>query len=138
MIIVKNIFTGKNYVWPTHSNALLLDRKSTRGSEAFLTAIKPGKFTHEHVHKDNEQVYYVIEGKGVIFSRLANKGSKKKVKINKFDLVLIPLKVYHQVFCTGKKSLRYLTIDIFPKGKPKDEPTWETHARKLALDTKQK
>src|SRR3989339_2035599 len=125
MIQTKNIYKGIDYKWPTHTNSLLLDRKHAAGTEVFLTTILPGKFTHSHVHKDNEQLYYVIEGAGsiVFFKKGATEKSRKRVAVRKNEIVFIPINIEHQVFCSGKRPLRYLTVDIFPKGKPKDEPT---------------
>ncbi|OGS19212.1 MAG: hypothetical protein A3J83_09060 [Elusimicrobia bacterium RIFOXYA2_FULL_40_6] len=137
MIQTKNIYKGRDFKWPTHTNSLLLDRKHAAGTEVFLTTIQPGKFTHSHIHNDNEQLYYVIEGAGkIVFFKKGQQNKKKTIAVNKEEIVFIPLKIEHQVFCFGKKPLRYLTIDIFPKGKPKDEPTWAAHARNLKRDTK--
>jgi len=136
-MIVKNIFKGKDYKWPTHTNSLLIDRKATKGSEVFLTRIEPKKFTHRHIHRDNEQLYYVIKGKGLITYRLKGEKIERKARIEEKDLVLIPIKTEHQVFCVGNKPLLYLTIDVFPKGKPKGEESWEAHARKLAIETRE-
>jgi len=135
MVKVRNIFAGKDYRWPTHTNSLVIDRKDARGSEVFLTTILPGKSTHRHVHRDNEQVYYVIGGKGLIVSGSPADKKDRKHMIKKNDVVLITIGTYHKVFCLDRQPLRYVTVDVFPKGKPKDEPTWAAHAKKLAVDT---
>jgi mannose-6-phosphate isomerase-like protein (cupin superfamily) len=135
-MIIKNIFRGQDYCWPTHTNSLLIDRKDTEGSEVFLTTIQPRKATHRHIHKDNEQLYYVISGKGLITYCLKGDKGDKKTEIKREDVVLIPIKTEHQVSCIGNSSLVYLTIDVFPRGKPKDDLTWESHAKKLAVQTK--
>ncbi|MDO9591641.1 MAG: cupin domain-containing protein [Erysipelotrichaceae bacterium] len=135
-MIIKNIFRGRNYCWPTHTNSLLIDRKDTEGTEVFLTTIQPGKATPFHIHKDNEQLYYVISGRGLITSCLEGGKGDKKTKIKREDVVLIPIKTEHQASCIGNSPLVYLTIDVFPRGKPKDAPTWEAHAKELAVQTK--
>lgn len=131
-MIVKDIKKGKDYRWSTHTNFLLIDRKDTEGSEVFLTIIEPKKFTPRHTHNDNEQLYYVIEGEGLLTSRSPCEMTDKKVKIIAGQVVFIPLQTEHQVACIGGKPLVYLTVDVFPKGKPADELTWEAHAKKLA------
>jgi len=131
-MIVKDINEGKDYRWSTHTNSLLIDRKDTEGSEVFLTTIEPKKFAPRHIHNDNEQLYYVIEGEGLITYRLSCETSDKEVKIKAGQVVFIPLETEHKIVCSGEKPLIYLTIDVFPKGKPTDEPTWDAHAKKLA------
>ena len=134
-MIVRSSLHGEDYNWPTHTNSLLIDRKDSRGTEALLTTIRPGKATHDHSHAENEQLYYVTQGAGQI--KHAAPGKKPRLaKIRKGDVVFIPLRTMHQVACRGRKPLRYITVDIFPGGKPKSEPTWAAHARKLAEETK--
>ena len=133
-MIVKDVKEGKDYRWSTHTNSLLIDRKDTEGSEVFLTTIEPKKFAPRHIHNDNEQLYYVIEGEGLITYRLFHEASDKEVKIKSGQVVFIPLKTEHQIVCLGEKPLIYLTVDVFPKGKPTDEPTWDAHAKKLAAN----
>jgi len=135
-IIVKNIKNGKEYRWLTHTNYLLLDRKDTIGTEVFLTTIKSNKFTHRHSHKYNEQLYYVIKGKGMIVYKYKNSSKDNKIYIKEKEVVFIPMETEHQIFSIGKSDLVYITIDIFPKGKPKDEKTWDDHAQKLTIETK--
>jgi len=100
MTIVKGIKKGKDYCWSTHTNSLLIDRKDTEGSEVFLTTIKPKKFTPRHAHNDNEQLYYVIEGEGLLTYRSLGEMTDKKVKIIAGQAVFIPLETEHQVACT--------------------------------------
>ena len=133
-MIVKDINKGKDYRWSTHTNSLLIDRKDTEGSEVFLTIIEPKNLAPRHIHDDNEQLYYVMEGEGLITYRLLNETTDRQVKIKAGQVVFIPLQTEHQITCLGEKSLIYLTIDVFPKGKPSDEPTWEAHAKKLAAN----
>ena len=132
MMIVKDSNEGKDYRWSTHTNSLLIDRRDTEGSEVFLTTIEPKKLAPRHVHDDNEQLYYVIKGEGLVTYRLPSETADQEVKIKAGQVVFIPLETDHQITCVGEKPLIYLTIDVFPKGKPTDEPTWEAHAKKLA------
>jgi len=53
----------------THINSLLIDRKDTEATEVLLTIIKPGNYTHRHLHTSNEQLYCVVEGEGTVISR---------------------------------------------------------------------
>ncbi|MCD6231293.1 cupin domain-containing protein [Candidatus Aerophobetes bacterium] len=133
-MIVKDIKNGKDYRWSTHINSLLIDRKDTEGTEVFLTKVEPKKSVPQHTHNDNEQLYYVIEGEGLINYRSPSESVGKKVKIKAGQIVFIPLKTEHQIICVGEKPLIYLTIDVFPKGKPPGEPTWDAHAKNLAIN----
>jgi|YNPBryBLVA2012_1023415.scaffolds.fasta_scaffold00230_22 mannose-6-phosphate isomerase-like protein (cupin superfamily) len=137
MALVKNMRRGIPYRWPTHTNALLIDRKGTRGTEVFLTTIMPGKSTHPHVHDANEQLYIVVSGRGrIVFRPGGGSRRTRTVGCTKDDIVFIPMHEVHQVFCRGTTPLRYVTVDIFPSGKPADEPTWAAHAARLRTETR--
>jgi len=105
--------------------------------EVFLTTIMPGRSTHPHVHESNEQLYIAVNGCGEIVFRTGS-GARcvRTVTFKKDDVVFIPMHESHQVFCRGTAPLRYITVDIFPAGKPADEPTWAAHAARLRKETR--
>jgi mannose-6-phosphate isomerase-like protein (cupin superfamily) len=115
----------KRYQFPTHINDLVVDRKDAKTSEVFVVVIEPGKAPPLHKHDDTEQVFYILEGKGV----LSIGAKRKKFPVGAGDVVRIPPHTLHSIQCSGKKALRYLAIDCFLNGRPKDEPTWDSHAR---------
>jgi len=114
------------YYFPTHDNLLVMDRSNAEVCEAFIVQVAPNKFTHRHVHDDTEQIFYILSGKGRLDME---RGAKKESFIlNPKDFVHVPRNCYHQTFCEGSDSLKYLAIDCFPKGHNPEEPTWDSHA----------
>lgn len=115
------------YYFPTHDNLLVMDRSNAETCEAFIVQVAPAKFTHRHVHDDTEQIFYILTGKGRL--DLERGGKKKSFILNPKDFVHVPRNCYHQTFCEGSDSLKYLAIDCFPNGHNPDEPTWDSHAK---------
>jgi mannose-6-phosphate isomerase-like protein (cupin superfamily) len=115
----------KRYQFPTHINDLVVDRADSKTSEVFVVVIEPGKAPPLHKHDDTEQVFYVLEGRGT----LSIGAQRKKFPVRPGDVVRIPPHTLHSIQCQGKKPLRYVAIDCFLGGRPKHEPTWDSHAR---------
>ena len=113
------------YRLPTHVNDLVMDRAEAETSEAFVVTLEAGEATPLHVHHDTEQVFYVLEGVGV----LQIGETPEQYPVNPGDLVRIPPHTFHKIACTGPQRLRYLCVDAFVGGRPKDEPTWDIHMR---------
>lgn len=117
----------QGYYFPTHDNLLVMDRVNAETCEAFIVQVAPAKFTHRHIHDDTEQIFYILSGKGRL--DLERGGKKESFILNPKDFVHVPRNCYHQTFCEGTDSLKYLAIDCFPNGHNPDEPTWDSHAR---------
>jgi mannose-6-phosphate isomerase-like protein (cupin superfamily) len=117
----------KHYRFPTHTNNLVLDRAEAETSEVFVVVLEPGEAPPFHKHNDTEQIFYILEGRG--FLRVAAK--KKLLSVRPGDVVRIPPLMFHSIRCSGKHPLTYLAIDCFIRGRPKAEPTWDSHARVL-------
>lgn len=117
----------EGYYFPTHDNLLVMDRSNAEVSEAFIVQVAPNKFTHRHVHDDTEQLFFILSGKGRL--DLERDGKMESFMLNPNDFVHVPRNCYHQTFCEGTDSLKYLAIDCFPSGHNPDEPTWDSHAR---------
>ena len=115
------------YRFPTHVNDLVMDRAEAETSEVFIVVLEPGEAPPLHVHHDTEQIFYVMEGNGLL--QIGDHPECYPVKPG--DVVHIPPHTYHRIFCDGDKPLRYLSVDCFVGGKPKDEPTWESHVRAI-------
>jgi len=117
------------YFFLQHCNELVMDRSRAEACEVFVTVIKPGKATPQHKHDDAEQVYYVLSGKGLI-----ERGKPTNVRqtIRPGDIVHVPRHSWHKVACSGRQTLKYLVVDVFPDGRPKKEPTWHSHASSVA------
>jgi len=117
----------EGYYFPTHDNLLVMDRSNAETCEAFIVQVAPNKATHRHVHADTEQIFYILSGKGKL--NLERGGKKESFMLNPKDFVHVPRNCYHQTFCEGTDSLKYLAIDCFPDGHDPNEPTWDSHAR---------
>jgi mannose-6-phosphate isomerase-like protein (cupin superfamily) len=115
----------KRYRFPTHVNDLVVDRADSETSEVFVVVLKPGEAPPLHQHDDTEQVFYILEGEGTL--RIGSE--KKEFAVRPADVVRVPPTVLHSIQCSGQKPLRYLAIDCFVAGRPKAEPTWDSHVR---------
>lgn len=115
------------YRFPTHVNELVMDRADAETSEAFIVVLEPGEAPPLHVHHDMEQIFYVVEGTGLL--RAGEPPEDHHVKPG--DLVRIPPHTVHKITCTGPRALRYLSVDAFVGGKTEAEPTWDSHVRVL-------
>jgi mannose-6-phosphate isomerase-like protein (cupin superfamily) len=117
----------KRYRFPTHINDLVIDRAAAETSEVFVVVLKPGEAPPLHQHDDTEQIFYLLEGKGVL--RIG--AAKKKFSVKPGDVIRVPPKTLHSIQCTGRRPLRYLAIDCFLNGRPATEPTWDAHVKVL-------
>ena len=54
------------YRFPTHTNDLIMDRRDATASEAFFVVLAPGEAPPLHVHNGVEQVFYILEGEGLL------------------------------------------------------------------------
>jgi mannose-6-phosphate isomerase-like protein (cupin superfamily) len=122
------VFSTKDtvhYRFPTHVNDLVMDRSQAATSEVFIVVLEPGEAPPLHVHDDTEQVFYVLEGAGL----LQIGESPERYAVKPGDVVRIPPSTYHRIFCDGAAPLRYLSVDCFVGGRPHDEPTWDSHVK---------
>lgn len=116
-----------HYRFPTHVNDLVMDRADATTSEVFVVVLEPGEAPPLHVHHDTEQIFFVMEGKGLL--QIGDSAERHAVKPG--DVVRIPPSAYHRIFCDGDRPLRYLSVDCFVGGKPSAEPTWDAHVREI-------
>jgi mannose-6-phosphate isomerase-like protein (cupin superfamily) len=103
-----------------------MDRSEAVTSEVFLVVLEPGEAPPLHVHHDTEQVFYVLRGSGLLQIG-ADPGERFPVAPG--NLVRVPPSTLHRIFCQGTEPLEYLSVDCFVNGRPKEEPTWESHVR---------
>jgi len=120
----------KRYRFPTHINDLVMDRAEAQTSEVFVVVLEPDEAPPLHKHDDTEQVFYILEGEGI----LKIGAEQKEIAVRPTDVVRIPPATLHTIQCTSQKPLRYLAIDCFVAGRPKDEPTWDSHARVMCRE----
>lgn len=120
----------KRYRFPTHINDLVMDRADAQTSEVFVVVLEPGEAPPLHKHDDTEQIFYILEGEGIL--RIGDE--KKEFVVHPADVVRIPPTVLHSIQCASPKPLRYLAVDCFVAGRPADEPTWDSHAQAMCRE----
>jgi mannose-6-phosphate isomerase-like protein (cupin superfamily) len=116
-----------HYRFPTHVNDLVMDRAEAAASEVFVVILEPGEAPPLHVHHDAEQIFYVMEGNGLL--QIGESAERYPVKPG--DVVRISPGTHHRIFCDGDKPLRYLSVDCFVGGRPQEEPTWDSHVKAI-------
>jgi mannose-6-phosphate isomerase-like protein (cupin superfamily) len=124
------VFSTRDYVhyrFPTHVNDLVMDRSEAESCEVFIVVLEPGEAPPFHVHHDTEQIFYIMQGSGVLQIGEA----LKSFQVKPGDVVRIPPHAFHRIQCTGPETLRYLSVDCFPGGRPQNEPTWDSHVQAL-------
>jgi len=119
--IVYSTQKTEGYYFPTHNNLLVMDRSNAEVAEVFIVEVASQKHTHKDIHNDTEQLFYVLSGKGKLY--IERDGEMENFDLAPTNIVHIPRYVYHQVFCEGSETLRYVAIDCFPNGKNANEPT---------------
>jgi len=107
-----------------------MDRAEARCSEVFLVVVEPGGAPPLHRHADTEQVFYILEGSGIL--SVGDPPSKHEVAPG--DVVRIPVDTLHAIRALPGVPLRYLCVDCFGGNRNKDEPTWDAHVRVLCRE----
>ena len=99
---------SKALVGPDNSGSSLLDFRISRYA--------PNAYVGEHVHKVQEQIYYVLEGEGVLTL------DKVRHLMRPHDYVYVPPGVRHSFTNTGTTGLVFLVVttpaddEPLPKG----------------------
>lgn len=117
------------YRYPTHTNDLLYGREEATTTEAFVVVLEPDEAPPLHVHPDVEQVFFMIEGSGLL--QVGEGAEAQTFRLNPGDIVRIPPHTPHAVRNDGKTPVRYLSVDAFAGPPPDDEPTWDSHVAAL-------
>lgn len=87
---------SKALVGPENSGSRLMDFRISRYA--------PMAYVQEHVHKVQEQVYYVLEGEGILTT------GKESHLMRPHDYVYVPPGVPHSFTNTGLDGLVFLVI----------------------------
>jgi len=128
--IMRYVFTTsglKRYEFPTHINDLVMDRAEATNSEVFVVVIHPNCAPPLHHHSDTEQVFHILEGKGML--TIGKEGKEFPVHVG--DVVRIPVGEWHSIRAESDVDLKYLCVDCFGGKRLPDEPTWDDHVRTL-------
>ena len=118
------------YHFPTHCCDLVVDRAQASCSEVFITVIRPNHATHWQVHDDTEQIFYILQGNGI----LTIGDDKKEFPLKAGDVVRVPMKTYHSVRSEGDTDVKYLCVDCFGADRSQVEPTWNDHIRTVCRE----
>jgi quercetin dioxygenase-like cupin family protein len=112
------------YEFPTHINDIIVDRAVAQNSEVFMVIVEDGKSVHHHQHADTEQIFYMLEGTGI----LSIGENKTEYGVKPGDVIRIPPTVLHSIRTNPGQNIKYLSVDCFGAQKPL-EPTWDEHVR---------
>jgi len=124
---VFNIDKFKRYKFPTHINDMVVPREKSTFSEVFVVVLEPGQAPPLHKHDDTEQIFYVLQGEGVL---TIGNAAKQQLKVVPGNIVRVPPSTFHSIKAGGNKTLRYLCIDCFG-ARPGAEPTWDDHVKTM-------
>lgn len=87
---------SKALVGPDNAGSRLIDFRISRYA--------PNAYVQEHVHKVQEQIYYVLEGEGVLIL------DEEKHLMRPHDYVYVPPGVRHSFTNTGVAGLVFLVV----------------------------
>lgn len=84
----------------------LIDRTTSSITRCSLAEerLEPGQAVTPHFHRETEEVYYILEGEGV----MTVGGEKRDVSAG--DAILIPLNAIHSLENTGSASMRIVLV----------------------------
>lgn len=97
---------------------MLLPRDISECTEAAMVRVKKGNVTPPHAHHEEEQTYFILEGKGLL------KIGKEEKEVGGGTVAFIPRHSEHQITCTSDEDLVYIYVAVWPEGIPKDEKEW--------------
>lgn len=103
--------------WNEYS--MLLPRDITECTESALVKIKKGSSTPKHAHREEEQIYFILDGAGILTI------DKEREKVEKGTIVYIPRNSEHKIESIGDEDLVYIYVAIWPKGIPEKEKEWK-------------
>lgn len=72
-----------------------------------LLLYAPGQSTPEHTHKDMDEVFYIVEGEGVVTI------NGKEFTLKEKDIILSPRGEGHGFFNTSSGNLVVLQVKVF-------------------------
>lgn len=95
--------------YDAHSKALVVpENTASRRLDFRISAYQPKGYVEPHKHAVQEQVYYVLEGEGLI--ELDN---ERRI-VRAHDYIFIPPGVEHAIFNTGLRDLIFFVITTPP------------------------
>ena len=87
--------------WQEDESGKIFNAKKPPGMKRFehfaRITLKPGDTNNMHIHKDAEQVYFIIKGEGVV------QVGEEREKVSAGDAIFLPENVPHGFYNTGDK-----------------------------------
>lgn len=105
--------------------SVLLPREHSECVELLLERFPKGLEFPLHQHKECEQTYYFLDGKGEVTVACEVRS------VENGAVVYIPRNTDHRVRNLGDSDLVYLVAETYPEGYLPDEPTWDSHIEAL-------
>ena len=105
--MIRNPNKIKSYVTKDNSTIKEIfhpDNSKIKNQSVALAVVSPKKETKLHYHSNSEEIYYILQGNGIIFL------NNKKQKVKNGDTILIKQKVKHKIKNIGNKKLKFLCI----------------------------
>ena len=107
---VKNVAETPWRQYPDHFGGALSkplaapDSLKTRHLDYRISMYQPMAYVEKHSHKEQEQVYHVLEGEG-----LMEVDDSKRV-VRRHDVIFIPPGIRHAIYNTGLTDLVFLVV----------------------------
>lgn len=105
--MIRNYENLKSYTTKDKSEIIEIfhpNNSEIKNQSLALAVVAPQKRTKLHHHKNSEEVYFVLEGDGIIYL------DGKEFKAEKNNAVLIKTGLKHNIKNTGSKELKFLCI----------------------------
>lgn len=77
-----------------------------------LSLYAPGGYSASHVHQKSENVFYFLDGRGIV------ELDGEKVPVEAGVVVFVPPGVRHGIFNTGETALRFVFVASSPEDMP--------------------
>jgi mannose-6-phosphate isomerase-like protein (cupin superfamily) len=104
--------------------SLLLLGKGDFGSERLAVTWvegEPGSEQPRHAHPENEQVYVIVAGRGVMFV------GEERQEVGPGTLILVPPRTQHSIRNTGDETLTYVSATSPPFDLPPPDSEFAYH-----------
>lgn len=105
--MIRNYENLKSYTTKDKSEIIEIfhpNNSEIKNQSLALAVVAPQKHTELHCHKNSEEVYFVLEGEGIIYL------DGTEVKTEKNNAILIKPGLKHNIKNTGNKELKFLCI----------------------------
>ena len=78
---------------------IVKDNKTLNNLVVSSTELNPGKETSGHRHEGQEEVYFFVQGTGIMIV------DEERFRVNQGDIILIPDGAFHRVINNGEMNL---------------------------------